>query len=137
MKSIAELKEAIASGAKLLVFLGILFISIAVVMEFSLYDESNDDWWRDRYFVVLTKHGSSLVEHGRYLKVEHYISVRYEDDGREWVKKVRPGFFYSIREGGRYTERVEKDGYGLMFFLLLALLLLGILVLAIGLGNLL
>lgn len=120
-----------------LILLGLFGIVSSLGLGSYILDESNDSFWKSRSYVVLTKHPSSLVEHGRHTYVEHYISVRYEEDSKVWVREVSPAFFYSIKEEGKYTERVERDEYE-MFTLKLLLSAIGssgLIILIIGMMN--
>lgn len=115
-----------------LITAGLLVMVAGVLTGLTLNDRDDDIWWKDRYYTVLEKHSPSLQEHGRRVYVEHYITLRYEDDGSSYVKEISPAKFFAVKEGGRYAERVERDVTYSLRSLVLILTILGLLLFCLG-----
>lgn len=102
------------------IWLGLIFIVLAIVGMLWSGNKSNDVTHYNRAYTVTEKNQGEHRYKGSYYD-DYFLTVKYVDDSTHcWVKGVRGETYFSVQVGSRYLEREEKS---LAFYFIIAILL--------------
>lgn len=122
-------KNQIVTGLSLIIIFFIFFI-------WSNNTDSNL-FWKDRKFTVIEKNVSGHEYKGRYVG-DYYITVRYLDDGSEWVENVSGNKYFSYDLNQTYLKRdlIDTKFFDRLMIVFVILCLTGTILLSWGLAKL-